>query len=79
MHRGLPWVGGCQQSQQLMAPGLPPAREPPPRTPRSPPLTPARPRSRTPPTRSLHACNDDATLSIYATTTLKLRIHVQSY
>ena len=70
---------GCQQSQSLVAPGLPPVRESPPRTLQSPPHIPARPRSRTPPMRSLHACNDDTTLSILATTALKITIHLPSY
>ena len=62
-----------------MASGPPPTQGPPTHTPRSPPHTPALRRSRTPPTRSLHACNDDATLSIWATTTLKIRIYMLSY
>ena len=66
-------------STTLVALGLPPIREPPPRTPRSPPRIPAPRRSRTPPTRSLHACNDDATLNIMATTVLKIRIHLLSH
>ena len=33
----------------------------------------------TPPTRSLNACHDDAILNIYATTTLKIRIHILNY
>ena len=62
-----------------MALGPPPAQGPPPCTPRSPPHTPTLRWSRTPPIHSLHACNDDATLSILATTTLKIRIHMLSY
>ena len=62
-----------------MVPGPPPTQGSPTRTPRSPPHTPALWRSQTPPTRSLHACNDDATLSMLATTTLKIRIHMLSY
>ena len=65
----------CQLSQSVAAPGPPPARESPPRTPR----THDRRWSRSPPTRSLHACDDDATLSMYAIATLKIRIRVQSY
>ena len=74
-------VHGTKQalSQSPVAPRLPPIREPPPRTPRSPPHILALRRSRTPPTRSLHACNDDATLSILATETLNIRIHMLSY
>ena len=60
----------------MMAPGPPPTQGPPPRTPRSPPRTPIIRRPRTLPTRSLHACNDGATLSIKATATLKIRIHL---
>ena len=41
--------------------------------------TPARPRSRTPPTRFLRAWNDDATLNIKATTILKIKIHLLSH
>ena len=55
-----------------MAPRPPPTQGPSPRT-----L--GLRRSRTPPTYSLHACDDDATLSIFATTTLKIRIHILSY
>ena len=63
----------------MMAPGPPPIQGPPPHTPRSPLRTSALQRARTPPTRSLHACNDDATLNILATTTLKIRMHMLSY
>ena len=38
-------------------------------------LMPALRRSRTHPTCSLHACNDDVTLSIFAIAALKLRIY----
>ena len=69
----------CQLSQSVVAPGPPPTRGSPPRTPRSPPHTRDRRWSRSPPTHSLHACNGDATLSIYATATLKTRIHMLSY
>ena len=55
----------------MAALGPPPTQGPPPHTPQLPPHIPALWRSRTPPTHSLHACNDDATLSILATTTLK--------
>ena len=55
MHRSLPWVGGCQQNQRLMAPGLPSRRESPARTLQLPPRTPIRPPTRTPPTRDLYA------------------------
>ena len=62
----------------MAALGPPPARESPPRTPRRSPRTRDHLRSLSPPTRSLHACNDDATLSIYATTTIKIRILILS-
>ena len=57
MHRA--WLGQawCQLSQLVAALGPPPA---PPRTPRTRDLR----LSRSPPTRSLHACDNDATLSI---------------
>ena len=64
---------GVSSAQSVVAMG------PPPRTLQSPPRTPARPRSQTPPTRSLHACNDDATPNIKATTVLKVRIHLLSH
>ena len=54
-----------------MALGPPPTQGPPPHTPRSPPCTPTLRRSQTLLTRSLYACNDDATLSILATAALK--------
>ena len=54
----------CQLSQLVVAPGPPPTRESPPHTPRRSPRTRDRRWLRTPPTRSLHACDDDATLSI---------------
>ena len=53
----------CQLSQSVAAPGPPPAQESP-RTPRRSPRTRDRRRSLSPPTRSLHLCDDDATLSI---------------
>ena len=59
MHRGLPWAGRCQLSQLVAAPGPPPARESPPRTPQRSPRTRDRRWSRSPPTRSLYACDDD--------------------
>ena len=68
----------CQLSQSVVAPGPPPTRGPPPYTIQSPLRTPAHPQSRTPPTRSLHACNDDATLSILAIAALKITIHLPS-
>ena len=63
----------------MTTPGPPPTQGPPPHTPRSPLHTPAFRWSQTPPTRSLLACNDEATLSILATATLKIRIHMLSY
>ena len=64
---------GVSSAQSVEAPG------PPPHTPQSPPRTHDLRWSRSSPTRSLHACDDDATLSILATTTLKIRIHMLSY
>ena len=61
---------GVSSAQSVVAMG------PPPRTLQSPLCTPAHPRSRTPPTRSLHACNDEATLNIKATIVLKIRVHL---
>ena len=51
-------------SQLVAAPGPPPARESSPRTPRRSPQTRDCQWSRSPPTRSLHAYDDDATLNI---------------
>ena len=62
-----------------MALGPPPTQGPPPRTPRSPPRTHGLRWSQSPPTRSLHACDDDATLSITTAATLKITIHLSSY
>ena len=62
----------------MVAPGPPPTRGSPPRTLQLPPRTHDLRWSRSPPTRSLHACDDDATLSISATTLLKIRIHLLS-
>ena len=50
MHRGLPWAGAVSAESVSGGSGTS-AQESPPRTPRRSP-------------RSLHACNDDATLSI---------------
>jgi hypothetical protein len=63
----------CQPSQWEVALEPPHVRESPPRTPRSPPRTPICQRSRTPPTHSLYACNDDATLSIRQQQLLKYK------
>ena len=63
----------------MAAPESPPTRESPPHTPRRSPRTRDRRWLRTPPTRSLHACDDDATLSIQATATFKLRMPIPSY
>ena len=79
MHRGLPWTGGLLAMSVVGGSEASPVRRPPPHTPQSPPRTPAPRWSRTPPTCSLHACSDDATLSMLATTALKLRIHLLSY
>ena len=68
----------CQLCQSVAALGPPPTRESPPRTPRRSPQTHDRRWSRSPSTRSLHAYDDDATLSISATT-LKIRIHMVNY
>ena len=43
----------------MLAPGPPPTRESPPRTPRRSPRTRARRWSRSLPTRSIYACDDD--------------------
>ena len=69
----------CQLSQSVAAPRPPTARESSPRTPQRYPRTRDRLWSLSSPTRSLHAYNDDATLSILATTTLKITIHLLSY
>ena len=70
---------GVSSTQIMVALGPPITRGPPPHTLQSPPRTPTHPRSQTPPTRILHACNDDATLNIKATTVLKVRIHLLSH
>ena len=81
-NKGL-YTGAClgqaryQLSQSVAVSGPPPVRESSPRTPRRSPQT-SDHRSRSPPTRSLHACDDDATFSIYATT-LKIRMRILSY
>ena len=64
MHQGLPWQAWCQLIQSSVASGPPPTRESPPRTPRRSPQTHDRLWSLFSPTRSLHACDDGATLSI---------------
>ena len=64
MHRGLPWVGAVSAESVSGSSGPPPARESPPHTPRRSPRTRDRRWSRSPPTRSLHTHDDDATLSI---------------
>ena len=66
MHQGLPWQARCQLIQSSVASGPPPTRESPPRTTQRSPRTHDRWWSRSPPTRSLHACDDDATVSISA-------------
>ena len=68
-----------QQSQHQKALGLPPAWGSPPHTAQWPPPSPICPRAQTLPTHDLYAWNDDATLSIMATTTLKIRIHLSNY
>ena len=77
MHRGLPWIGAVS-SQSVAAPRPSPAQGSP-RTPRSPPRTRGLRWSRSPSTHSLRACNDDVTLSILATATPKIRIHMVNY
>ena len=79
MHRACLVKAGCQLCQSVVAPGPPPTQESPPHTPRSPPRTRGLRWSRSPPTRSLHACDDDTTLSILATTTPKIRKHMVNY
>ena len=54
----------CQLSQLVAAPESPPTRESPPHTPRRSPRTRDHLWSLSPPTRSLHAYDNDATLSI---------------
>ena len=69
----------CQLSQSVAASGPPPTQESPPRTPRKSSQTRDRRWSRYSSTHSLHACNDDTTPSIYATSTLKIRIRILNY
>ena len=78
MHRGLPWAGTVSAASVVSGSKLPPSRGSP-RTPRRSSRTRDRRWSLSPPTRSLHACDDDATLSISATTILNLRIHLLSH
>ena len=68
-----------QLSQSVAASGPPPTQESPPRTPRKSSQTRDRRWSRSSPTRSLHACDHDATLSILDATTLKIRIRMLSH
>ena len=67
MHQGLPWAGAMSAESVSGGSRASSYKGSPPHTPR----TRDRRWSRSPPTRSLHACDDDATLSILATTTLK--------
>ena len=64
MHRGLPWAGVVSAESVSGGSGTSSYTESPSYTPRRPSQTRDRRWSRSPLTRSLYACDDDATLSI---------------